>query len=111
MSSSDGTLPFPEILLLVGYRSGDGESGTDRDLLSVQLQRLFLASVRPILEQPKPTNHLPFKYLPSLHDISPRALTGGAKIYSFWVGFLVRGTPELARAPMLQPVALAEPDS
>ena len=92
MSSSSGTLPFLKILLLVCNRSS-GEPGTDRDLLSVQLQQRYLASGRPILEPCKATNHLPFKCLHRDQDISPPPLHEGAKIYSFWVGFLAKRSP------------------
>lgn len=94
MSSSSGTLPFLKILSLVSNRSGVGRrTWTDRDLLSVQPQRRYLASGRPILEPYKATNHLPFKCLHRDQDISPPPLHEGAKIYSFWVGFLVKRNP------------------
>jgi hypothetical protein len=91
MSSSSGKLPFLKILSLVSNRSGVGRrTWTDRDLLSVQLQRRYVASGRPILDPCKATNHLPFKCLHRDQDISPLPLHEGAKIYSFWVGFLVK---------------------
>ena len=91
MSSSSGKLPFLKILSLVSNRSGVGRrTWTDRDQLSVQLQRRYVASGRPILDPCKATNHLPFKCLHRDQDISPLPLHEGAKIYSFWVGFLVK---------------------
>src|ERR1700757_2248456 len=91
MSSSSGKLPFLKILSLVSDRSGVGRrTWTNRDLLSVQLQRRYVASGRPILDPCKATNHLPFKCLHRDQDISPLPLHEGAKIYSFWVGFLVK---------------------
>ena len=94
MSSSSGMLPFPKILLLASNRSGVGRrTWTDRDLLSVQPQRRYPASGRPILEPYKVTNHLPFNCLHRDQDISPPPLHEGAKIYSLWVGFLAKRNP------------------
>jgi hypothetical protein len=88
-------LPFLKILSLVSNRSGVGRrTWTNRDLLSVQPQQRYLASGRPILEPYKASNHLPFKCLHREQDISPPLLHEGAKIYSFWVGFLAKRTPE-----------------
>jgi hypothetical protein len=100
MSSSSGMLPFLKILSLVSHRSGVGRrTWTDRDLLSVQPQRRYLASGRPILEPYKATNHLPFKCLHRDQDISPPPLHEGAKIYSFWVGFLAKRNPRKRTSP------------
>src|SRR5579864_4949153 len=94
MSSSSGMLPFLKILSLVSNRSGVGRrTWTNRDLLSVQPQQRYLASGRPILEPYKASNHLPFKCLHREQDISPPFLHEGAKIYSFWVGFLAKRNP------------------
>ena len=94
MSSSSGMLPFLKILSLVSNRSGVGRrTWTNRDLLSVQPQQRYLASGRPILEPYKASNHLPFKCLHREQDISPPLLHEGAKIYSFWVGFLAKRNP------------------
>src|SRR5579864_5997455 len=93
MSSSSGMLPFLKILLLVATGPVGRRTWTDRDLLSVQLQRRYVASGRPILDPCKATNHLPFKCLHRDQDISLLPLHEGAKIYSFWVGFLVKRNP------------------
>jgi len=94
MSSSSGMLPFLKILSLVSNRSGVGRrTWTNRDLLSVQPQQRYLASGRPILEPYKASNHLPFKCLHREQEISPPLLHEGAKIYSFWVGFLAKRNP------------------
>ena len=88
MSSSDGTLPFLEILCFsatdpMGRRTWDGPGPAQCTTAA-----LLCCKHKAILEQPKATKMLPFNYLPFEHDICPRVFREGAKIYSFWVGFL-----------------------
>jgi hypothetical protein len=105
MSGSRVELPFREILLLAGIRSGGLVNlETDRASFSLQLRRYFTATIRPILVPAVGTNHLSYSRL-RLKTVPGRGIIPkGAKFYSFWVGFLaVRGSAAKIRTSALDP--------